>query len=401
MKFARGKCILSLLPLLLIIAFSKSSGQDKTQTNSSEQIEQEILRHEETDLSLLGKARTVLIEALTNKDTAKAAKVLQYMESKFDSSKIVVLYPVERIFTGLWLKEYQSVFSCVLNPEFDSPDYTKKITPQRDLFYNDIKELSRKESTSLEEGIKGSTLPSYKKDFLLLLLRSMTMKDDTEEEKADYWKELNRQSDEYLSYYRDSEFRPFIRKYLRYVIKTSPWGYGYEFSVGYLSLPGTLSRHIDDFGLLSMAFESSYKSLYGCLRLDIGMAEKIRKEFSSNGLWTDGMKVSEVGALLAFGPMISFGNRLTFTPNLGIGYMNFSPPDEERNKYGQEVSISFPAWSIGFNFDIPLGHESTWTYLRFNVGHRSAMTNPGIAKGGYTFITIGLDLFGRPSYRDL
>lgn len=401
MKSAGLKKILYILPLLLVISAPGLKGQDKKPDVSQGSIEQEIISHEETDLSLLGKARTVLIEAITKKDTAKAGKVLQYMETKFDSSKVVALYPVERIFVDFWLKDYQSVFAAVLSPDFDTPNYSNKLTPQRDLFFNEIKEISGNQSAILEQGIKSSSLASYKKDFLLLLLESMIMKDNTEEAKTDYWDKLNRQSEEYLSYYKDSEFNPFIHKYLRYVIKTSPWGFGYEFSVGYLTLPGTLSRHIDDFGLFSMAFESSYKNLYGCLRLDVGMAEKIRKEFSSDGLWNEGLKVSEVGALLAVGPMLSFGNRLTFTPNLGVGFMNFSPPEGDHNTYGQDVSISFPVWAFGLNFDIPLGNEATWTYLRFNIGHRSAMTNLEIVKGGYTFITIGIDLFGRPRYRDL
>lgn len=401
MKFTRVRSAVLMLPLLSVIYCSSASGQEVTKNSSNKAIEQEIKAHEETDLSLLSKSRAVLIKALTEKDTAKAANVLEYMQGKFDTSKVVILYPVEKVLVEFWLGNYQSIFESVLQPQFENPDYSNKLTPQHDLFYYDLKEISRKKSALLNNMIKYSSLPQYKKDFLYLLLNSMIKKNDTIEEQAAYWEEMNRQSGEYLAFNKDSEFNPFIHKYLRYVLKTSPWGFGYEFSVGYLALPVNLSRNFDDFGLLSMAFESSYKDIYGCLRLDLGIAEKIRKEFTANGgTWNEGMKVSHVGALLAFGPMISLGNNFTLTPNAGIGYMDFSPPDQEKNKFGEEVSISFPVWALGLNFDVPFKGESSTLFFRFNIGHRSAMTDMDIAKGGYTFITIGIDLFGRPSYRD-
>jgi hypothetical protein len=107
------------------------------------------------------------------------------------------------------------------------------------------------------------------------------------------------------------------------------------------------------------------------------------------------------GVLFSFGYMLDLGNNFFLTPQLGAGASNFSPPEKESDKEGNDVSITLAVWAFGINLDIPLAGVDGQSYLRANLGYRTAITNIDIAKGGYTFFTIGYALFGRPSYRDL
>ncbi len=155
-----------------------------------------------------------------------------------------------------------------------------------------------------------------------------------------------------------------------------------------------------DYGLFSMSIEGAYMQAYACLRIDIGAAHKLRTGFIQDGEWTDGLLVMHTGALLAGGAMFSLGNNFTVTPTVGIAFLDFSPPEDEKNKEGNDVSLSFPALAFGTNLDIPLGIEPVAMFLRVNIGYRMAMTDISLAKGGYTYITIGVNFFGRRQIRD-
>lgn len=387
---------------LLFTAGADAVCQAPQPADSSGAVEQEILSHQETDLSLLGKSRLVLLEAFNSNDTTKARRVLEYMKGRFDTSKVVAITPPEAIFIAYWMRDYDAVFSFARTYDPDDRSFQKKLLPLRDLFYDELRKKSEQESMRLAEGVRASGLPAEKKDFLYLFLKYMlTEKKETQEENAADQNELNRAADEYLHSYRDSEFTMFVRRYIRFVMARSDWGFGYEMAVGYMALPSPLGARVKDFGLLTMTLESAYRNVYAGLRIDIGGAHNTRKEFTYNGTWKEGLLVMETGVLLSSGPMFELGNNFIVTPQAGFGYYDFSPPEDEKNKEGNDVSLSFAAWALGVNFDIPLTGPSGSTYLRLNVGYRTAMTDIAIARGGYTFVTIGVDFFGRPEYRDL
>jgi hypothetical protein len=336
-----------------------------------------------------------LITSLRNDDRAKAQQVKEYIKSRFNKEKYAALLPEEDIILNYWLKDYNEIFSIIINDGIFDQDYENKLLPLRDLLYNELKEISTRNLNMLYKEISSASLPSYKKDFLALLLNYLiTIEQNASEE---VYKEINRQADDYLSIYSDSEFNPFIRTYIRFVIAESPWGYGLEFSFGYLSLPVQLGRYVEDYGLVTLGFEAAYKKIYGSLRMDIGPENPITRSFEYNGIWKDKLKVMHIGVSFLGGPMISLGNNFILTPLAGISYMDFSPTEEEKANEGNDVSMSFMAWSLGLNFDIPM---SNILFLRFNIGHRIANTDIVMAKGGYTYITIGIDMFVRSIFRD-
>jgi hypothetical protein len=367
--------------------------------DSLQSIEQQILSHEETDLAVLGKARAVLWESIKAADTAKARAVLGFMATRFDNSKITVLYPVEEVWLAFWLRDYELLFARVAADTAVRFSRAVKLWPTEDLLLVNIEEASRAALPRLQDGIRTADLPSYKRDFLLLLLDYVAAPRGMNYEERDaYQQKLNKAADEYLAQYKDSEFNAYVRGRISVVIVTSDWGLGIEGALGYLALPGSLSRTMKDFGILTMTFEATYKKAYAGIRLDLALPHNMRKGFEYKGTWKDDLLMSEIGAFLALGPVITPGNGFVFTPHAGVGVINFSPPEKEKNIPGNDVSMTFATLGIGSNFDIPLGGENTLYLLRVYAGQRWAVTNIPIAKGGYTFITMGLLFFEKKEY---
>jgi hypothetical protein len=93
-------------------------------------------------------------------------------------------------------------------------------------------------------------------------------------------------------------------------------------------------------------------------------------------------------------------SHFVLTPYVGVAAINFSPPSDESEKAGNDVSLTVGAFALGLNCDYPLSETSGGLVLRFCIGQRFAMTGFSPAKGGYTFVTLGVDFFNRPQYLD-
>jgi hypothetical protein len=370
------------------------------QRSAQDSLEQEILAHPATERVLLGKSRAVLLESFKAADTAKARKVLQYMQAKFDWKRWVVLYPEEQLLVSYWLGDYSRVLSYARAVDTGG-EMLEGIEPERDQFYDDMLDLSRKSEGALRMNVRRSSLAPYETDFALLLLSGILGQDrgDPTEREA-FQKKMNDAADAYLTSYANSEYNPFVRKHLRLVMLKSVWGYGYGLSIGYLGLPSTLSRYMDDYALLTLCAEGAYKQAYAYIGFDIGMAHGLTQGFEYNGTWEEGLSVMHFSMLLSVGPMLELGSGFVAIPTAGISYMDFSPSETEKEKIDGDVSMSFAAWALGASFRIPLGGEEGTSFVTVNAGYRRAMTNIEMAKGGYAFITVGFGLFGRPMERD-
>ena len=398
-----GKCkVIGILGAFVLFCRVELPAQEVQAPDSLGLIEREILAHPETDVSVLGKSRAALVEAIQAGDTARARRVVAFLDRRFDTSKVITLYPGEKLLLAYWLREYEQLFAFVEGDGVDVERRIEKIYPENDLMFDKLRVESDRARPQLIGSLRTSGMSADQADFLELLFDDvMGAKDDSEESRAEFQELMNNKADEYLADHKDSKYNAFVRDNIRYVIARSDWGWGYEIGAGYLALPPNLNDHMKNFGLLSIALEGAYKEWYGCLRMDIGAANHLKKGFSYEGEWKDGLQVMHIGALIAGGQKISLGNNFTLTPTVGIGVLNFSPPEEVRNQEGNDVSLTIAAFALGANVDIPLGGEQGAPFVRLNVGHRVALTNNAIARGGYTFITLGINFFNRPLIRDL
>lgn len=377
----------------LPLAAQERAGQDS--------LEQEILSHPETDAVVLGKSRAVLLESLQSEDTAKARKVLQYMERKFDSKRLIVLYQPEHLLVAYWLGDYPRILSFARTYDAGEP-VLERIAPNPDQFYEDLIDLSRSNEGKLRMNIRRSALAPHERDFALLLLTDILGRERGDQlQQEAFQRKLNEDADVYLNSYANSEYNPYVRKYIRFVMVKSDLGYGFGLSLGYLGLPPALSHNLNDYALMSLSFEGAYKLAYAYIGLDIGFAHEVANAFEYNGSWPKGLSIMHTSGTLAFGPMLELGSGFLVIPTAGISYMDFSPPETEKEETGSDVSLSFGAWAIGASFRIPLGGEEGSTCITINASYRKAMTDIDLAKGGYTSLTIGFGVFGRQEKRDL
>jgi hypothetical protein len=383
--------------LFLLLSSLTLYAQENPLKDSVNSIEDEILQYE-SDLMLISKSRAMLIQNIKEGNTGKAKEVMEYIRKKFDEKKIVTLFPEEEILLNYWLRDYEEIFSAVTSTDFENINYNDKLVPLRDLLYTELREISDRDKNELTVSITSSNLPVYKKDFLYLLLKYLIIRDNVSFGMKER-EQINRDADEYLSLYSDSEFNPFIRNYIRFVIAESPWGYGIELSFGYLTLPVNLRRHVEDYGLISVALETAYQNIYSNIKLEFGPVNRITNEFEYDGIWQKDLEVNHTAVTFHGGYMISLGNNFNFTPLAGISWLDFSPPDEIKKDLN-DVEMSMMAWSFGFNFDIPFDRSEGVTFIRVHAAHKISNTDISFAKGGYTYITIGIALFGRPKYRD-
>jgi hypothetical protein len=383
--------------LISLFAFS-GFAQERPARDS---LEQEIMAHPAPDIVLLTKARAVLLESLAAGDTAKARKVWRYMETQFDPKRMMVLYPSEQLLVSYWLGDFSAILTFARTVDTNEPG-VQRISPQPDQFYDEMIALSQRNEGKLRMDIRRGALAPHERDFLLLLLSDMLGQGrGSELQREAFQRQMNEEADTYLETYAASEYVPYVRKYIRFVFVKSDWGYGLGASFGYLALPNDLSRHLGDYVLFSLNFEGAYKRLYASLGLDFGITHKITKGFEYEGTWYDGMKVMHASGLLGAGAMIDLGGGLLVIPTLGISYMSFFQPDNEKTDSGSDVKMGFAAWAISASFRIPLGGEEGSSFISLSAGYRQAMTSIELAKGGYTFVNIGFGLFDWPTLRDL
>jgi hypothetical protein len=388
-----------LLIWLLIFIICPLLAQDKSAQDS---LEQEILAHPESDLVLLGKTRAVLLDSFKAADTAKARKVVQYMESRFDATKMIVLYPAEQLLVAYGLNDFQKVLAFARNNDLESEPELNRNAPDPGTFYDDMIELLRRTEGRLRMDIRRSDLAPHEREFALLLLSDMLGQERGDQlQREAFQRKLNEEADDYLATYTNSEYNPYVRQYIRFVYVKSDWGYGLGGSLGYLALPNDLSRHLGDYVLFSLNLEGAYKQLYVNLGLDFGATHEIPNGFEYNGTWYSGMKIMLASGILAAGPMITLGGGFLAIPTVGISYMEFSQPDNEKSESANGVKMGFAAWALNASFRVPLGGEEGSSFISISAGYRQAMTSIELAKGGYTFVNVGYTLFDWPMLRDL
>jgi len=396
-RYVRTLPIALAVTLAMAVSFPLIA-QEEHARDSVTVLEHEIFSPPDSDLTLLKKTRAVLLESIRNGDSTRTNRVLLFMQERFDPSQYVTLFDGEKILIGFWTCRYDSVLAWVSSGSIGSERDPQKRYPEEDGMFDALRDESRKAQPHLIRELRASGLEDSKTDFLDLLLTDVIgPEDDADATVLRFQTGINDAADSYLATYKDSEFNGFIRDQIRYLITRSDWGWGYEVGAGYLALPPDLSGHMKDFGLLSIALEGTYREGYACLRVDIGAAHHINRGFVYDGEWKEGLSVMHVGVLLAGGEKLSLWRNLIITPTIGIGVIDFSPPEEERNQDGNNVSMTVPAFALGANFDVPLADEPMATSLRLNIGYRVAMTNNALARGGYTFITLGVNFFNRPA----
>lgn len=383
--------------------------QDSSQRNK--QTEREILMTEDTDMEVLAKGRKLLLLCINQDSIQKAVEVMDFLDTKYQFSRIMPFWRDERIIIAFWLQQYDYVLNMEnLEPSLDE-GYRQKIVPPRDLLGRELQEKSKLEKTKLITEIITSHRTDEEKQFLKLLLATWIVDKANPKRAQD---SLNMDADLFISEFPQSNFVPYIRKYVRFVYVSSTWGYGYDISFGYAGLFGKVSDVFSNSAVIGIGFDVSYKQFVLYPRIAFGFGSSVKQAFSH----PPGITWQKNLALNIFVPELTAGyafvenDFIRLTPFAGITGVLIAPPEREKEIPGNDVELNSNASLIyGINVDLRLGSQSSSMFNfsetgRWNIKLRLSMsnlsytgTNAGFS-GSCFYITVGFGGFNRPIHRD-
>ncbi len=408
----------SLLVVALIVTAARA--QVPQIPDSLRAIGDEISAMPESDIRVLGKARALLGASILSGDLAKADRILSYIDARFDSTRIVALSPRERLLVEFWVGRFDRVLTdpelaADLSWEPEPAEHTyrrPRLAPDRDLLLEDLLDYSREWRTTLIARTQAAALGDEQRDFLRIFATVLIGPDPSEPEGYRSFRTLlNEDADRFLGIYPRSPYETFVRRYMRVVLRPSPWSYGLGIALGGLRMEGEMSRWFTSGMSFDLWGEMSYRSWYSILWLSIGTLSEVRSSFTYQQVWNSGMAVSPSGAQLAFGYTFRVNRSIIITPHVGWAYVDISPPEQERSKTGFDGTIDFGAAVAGVNIDLPIiqtgdgelieGEEQGYQMLRARFAVMPTSTHIPFVKGTMVSFTLSYGLFGRPIERDL
>ncbi|MHB1049460.1 MAG: hypothetical protein ACYC09_05205 [Bacteroidota bacterium] len=394
--------------VLFFSLFTAAFSQDDTLKN----LERQILSSEDTDAELLAKSRRSVLSAIQNGDIAKAREVFQFTQVRFDPRRVTVWWDRERLLIFYWLGEFESALAEIRNPDtFGERRYSNTITPPDDLFFYDLKELTHAKKSVLRQSIRSGVLRSDEADFLYLFLDFITGKrTDSREDSERQQNQLNAAADEFLKDHGDSPYAAFVRNHIRYVIVTSPYGYGFSVGLGQSSPTGDATSLFGNAFALAMEFDAAYNAFAAYAHLSLGAGSKTNRAFTYDGNWIKGLPINITAGDLSVGYAVYDFNGFRIVPTVGIGGYDFTPPETERTKPGNDVSMSVFASVLTLHIDVPVTasesplvgyQEQSYWMIRAGISHYFSHSSSSLQQGGLFLFTLSFGGFGRPLERDL
>lgn len=388
--------------------------------DSLRSIGDEIASLPETDIRVLSKARALLGGSILGGQSEKAGRILDFLDVRFDSTRILTLNPRERLLAEFWTGRFERVLAdperaadLACEPEPLSAAYRRpRLMPDRDLLLEDLVDYSRRQRTDLIARIRSTTLGGEQKDFLRLFVTVLIDPDPAVAEGyPTYRRQINDEASVFLTMYPRSRYETFVRRYMRVVLRPSPWAYAIGLGLGGVRFDGELSRWFDSGLSFDLWGEVSYRQWYVVLWTTLGAMSEVRSTFVYHGTWNSGTVVSPSGAALAVGYTFNLSRSIIVTPHVGCAYVDISPPELERTKTGFEGKMDFGAAVAGVNIDLPIirtddgdlfeGVERGYHFLRARLAVMPTKTHIPFAKGTIVSFTLSYGLFGRPVERDL
>ncbi|MCU0453011.1 MAG: hypothetical protein MUE68_05090 [Bacteroidetes bacterium] len=410
----------SFLLFLFVALAAPSVSQHSVLPDSLRAIADEIGALPGSDLHLLGKARGLLGRSILTGDIEKTGRVLQYLDALFDSSRIIVLQPRERLLAEFWAGKFERVLAdperaAELTWESDPgamPYRRPRLTPDRDLLLEDLVDHAREHRAELIARVVSSPLGVEQRDFLRLFVAVLIGPEPAASDgHAAYRRQLNDEANEFLAMYPRSTYETFVRRYMRVVLRPSPWAYALGVGMGGMRFEGELSRWLTSGLSFDLWGEVSYRQWYVMLWTTLGSLSEVRSTFVYHDTWFTGTAVSPSGAALAVGYTFHLSRSIIVTPHVGWAYVDISPPEQERTKTGFDGKIDLGAGVAGVNVDLPIfrtdegerldGLERGYHMLRARVAVMPTSTHIPYAKGTIVSFTLSYGLFGRSVERDL
>ncbi len=392
----------------------------------NDSIRSQILSMQPSDLEIISKGRSLIVENLKKGDLVAVKEVKDYLAGEmFNPYRVFV--PAEYWLLCYWTEDFAELLH-------EAEDYASGSELGRDIYW-DVperfkgtpmlgmivqsdrlsEELGRKSAEAyipLTVSVDNAELKAEEKEFLKLLLYALLFTPDRVDDEEGM-EEVNAKATAFLDNYRDSRYANYTRRYIRYRFHPSDWGLGSEFFLGYNMFTGGLSNHFTNRVIGGFAFDVSYKKFTASTRINFSGTRTLQEITRKGITWPKDVNGYVIGADLAFHYPVIQSRRVLISPVAGIGGMGIGPSFEQvRDEYPElkefkELSsfnyllgldLKVNAW----NKEIDLSRYGggyvglRYTYYIPNLGERHQLQ-----RGNMHTITLTVGGFGYPKKRDL
>lgn len=406
--------ILSLFFAFFLVGISTAQNNDS--------IRQAIMNQKDTDLELLSKGRSLIMEQLSKGDISGLRDTKNYLINEM-SEPYKVFTVGEYWLLLYWTEDYSTILSEIDEFTLGSSKFSRyenrrqfylspllRMISENDELHKKLAIKSAESYLPLSVYIDNAELISEEKEFLKLLLFSMLFTPSNHQ--SEEMEEVNSRATSFLQAYPDSKYADYARRYIRYKYEVGNWGMGYEFALGYGNTVGQLQNNFGGGMGLGLELEVLYKQAHFQTRFHV-FSSKTRNDITVNNLtWPGNTAGNFFTADFAFQYPAFMNKKIKLMPFVGIGAVGVSPVEKVVKDYPELEDFKtmsafsyFAGVDFRFNFWDKTVNLSKDGGLYLNLRYSYYFPNYGkkydFMAGNMHLITLGVGGFKRPILRKL
>jgi len=377
--------------------------------SQSNEVKKEILNYNDSNVEFITNGRKFLISKLIDGDKAKVREIKNTLLLN-ENDKYLVFYPYEIRLLLYLTGDYDELLYTINSFDAQKTEQLKlAIKPVQDNLLDNLLSAIRKNRSVIESKINRDVSNAENRDFLMMNLHYFMAGKDYPDITLET---LNTDADNFLAKHPGSKYDAYTRKYIRYKMVTSKWGYGFEMFSGYGICTDRLYDRFRDNIPLGVAFDIGYKNLTLYLRDYIGIGRTYQDIPVNGTVWPNNTKANTMVPEISLGYRIPTKSRIQFAPFAGIGALDFSPTESQNTEsyYNKVGEIDTFAYTVGLNLDVRLGktngtvplisyNEKGYWYLRIRYSYVMPQFGTTAFEGNMHYLTVGLGVFARREKR--
>lgn len=429
---------LVLLASIFVICCHNTQAQNDSILN-------EILEYRIPSYEVISKGRLMMVDRIAKGDKQKTREVYDYVRANVDSHYLA-FYAHEQLFLNYWLGNYDEILETIpvidtIIPNEHSHYYYRhsypipesldgsdpKINPQPDVLVNEIIKKLKRDKDAVAQEIDYSSLGDMEKSLLKLYLKYSLFQYDFENESLEWyghhynrWNSdtivkgaLNDEANLFIDSFPNSQYKNFVRRYIRFEYAKIKTGIGFEFFLGGSGLSGYLSDKFLNPANWGAAIDVCPGRAMISLRYQGGVSKLTDSIPFDGAIWKKKADARFRLPEADIGFSVVDSKRIRLTPFAGIASMSICPPSSDRDSIPDYDLVGFSGSrtiALGLSFDLKLNRRNyyyspipdySYTYFRL----RYAYYDPGFTRrdkaytGQVHSITLSIGFFSKTSKR--
>ena len=382
---------------LLILCFVSLfiSAQDPNLRN-------EILSFQDTTRLLIENSRTLMLQALKEKEYERAFEIRKLLADEVDDEQYMTFSLGEEFLISTMIGTYEVI--SITAAKWDSLENVQSTSipemVREDGLFDELLQLAQRDKTDIEHMIYGPWGGDRREQQLVHLVFNAILA-------SSYYspltkEDVNSQADEFLSSYPESPYDYFIKRMVREKYERVDWGLVLFMGAGAGEFNGGFSEFVDMGVPVLISFEGFYRNWMAGIRIQGGGA-RVQQDFNYQGDWPEGIRVNPLYAGVDVGYAIMNRDKLRVIPYAEIGGLSISPVDNKKNRPYEDLEIGSFVYGAGAIIDVmPWSSQSWIEEYRFGFRLQGGILVHNFENkderfsGAYPFIGLGLimDVFG-------